>query len=98
MTFEEMVDSETPVLVDFFANWCGPCIAMMPMLEELQHELGDQVRIVKIDVDDDIDLAVRMKVMGVPTLMLFRNGQELWRQPGILTKESLKKIIEAAGS
>jgi len=98
MTFEELVDSETPVLVDFHAAWCGPCRAMLPVLDDLEEEFGERVRIVKIDVDENTDLAVRMKVMGVPTFMLFRNGHELWRQPGVLTKESLKMIIETAAS
>jgi thioredoxin 1 len=98
MTFEELVDSETPVLVDFHAAWCGPCRAMLPVLDDLEEEFGERVRIVKIDVDENTDLAVRMKVMGVPTFMLFRNGHELWRQPGVLTKESLKMIIETATS
>ena len=96
LTFEQMVDSETPVLVDFFATWCGPCRAMLPVLDELQDEMGERLRIVKIDVDEDTDLAVRMKVMGVPTFMLYRKGRELWRQPGVFTKEALKKIIETA--
>lgn len=96
MTFEELVDSETPVLVDFHAAWCGPCRAMLPVLDDLEEDFGDQLRIVKIDVDEHTDLAVHMKVMGVPTFMLFRNGHELWRHPGVFTKESLKKIIETA--
>ena len=98
MTFEEIVDSETPVLVDFHAAWCGPCRAMLPVLDDVEAELGERVRIIKIDVDEDTELAVRMKVMGVPTFMLFREGRELWRQPGVLTKESLIKIIEKAAS
>jgi thioredoxin 1 len=98
MTFEELVDSETLVLVDFHAAWCGPCRAMLPVLDDLEEEFGERVRIVKIDVDENTDLAVRMRVMGVPTFMLFRNGHELWRQPGVLTKESLKMIIETAAS
>lgn len=69
---------------------------MVPVLDDLQAELGDRVRIHKIDVDEQTDLAVNLKVMGVPTFVLFRNGEELWRQPGVLTKEALKKVIEAA--
>ena len=71
---------------------------MEPVLDSLQQDFGDRVRIHKIDVDEDTDLAVRLKVMGVPTFMLYRNGQELWRQPGVLTKDALKKVIEAAES
>jgi thioredoxin 1 len=93
VTFEELINSETPVLLDFFATWCGPCHAMTPILKELKNELGDQVRIVKIDVDKNTDLATQMRVMGVPTFMLYKNSQELWRQPGMVTKEALKKVV-----
>ena len=93
-SFDALVNSDTPVLLDFWATWCGPCKAMMPVLDDLKAELGDRVRIVKIDVDKNLDLSVQMKVMGVPTFMLYRNGQELWRQPGVLTKAALREVIE----
>ncbi len=69
---------------------------MLPVLDEIKAELGDRVRIVKVDVDENTDLAVQLKVMGVPTFMLYRNGQELWRQAGVMTKAGLKHVVEAA--
>jgi thioredoxin 1 len=93
MTFEQIINEPTPTLVDFFATWCGPCKAMMPALETLKTEMGDQIRIIKIDVDKNTDLAVAQKVMGVPTLALFKNGKELWRQAGVMTAPGLKEVV-----
>ncbi len=95
MSFQELTNTETPVLVDFWAPWCGPCKAMMPVLEDLKADLGDRVRILKIDIDKNVDLAVQMKVMGVPTFMIYKNGKQHWHQAGVLTKEALKKAIES---
>jgi thioredoxin 1 len=92
--FQELIHAPTPVLIDFFAEWCGPCKAMEPTLEQLKTELGDNLDIIAIDVDELTDLAVEMKVMGVPTLMLFQNGRLLWREAGTQTLPALKQIVE----
>lgn len=89
--FDEIIQSPRPVLIDFFATWCGPCRAMAPVLSELGAILGNRISIVEIDVDQHTDLAVKMRVMGVPTFMIYKNGRQLWSEAGTFTLETLKK-------
>ncbi len=91
--FETLIQSDRLVLVDFHAPWCGPCRAMMPMLDEVQAKMGDALHIEKINVDEQTSLAVQQKVLGVPTLMLFRRGQELWRHAGEISEGALMQVI-----
>ncbi len=92
--FNDIINSEQLTLVDFFATWCGPCKMMHPVLEQLKDEMGDSIRIIKIDVDKNNSLAMNYRVQSVPTLMLFRKGEMLWRQSGALPLSALKKVIE----
>ncbi len=96
LDFETLISADRLTLVDFHATWCAPCRAMMPMLDEVQAEFSDRLRIEKIDVDEHTTLAVQQRVMGVPTLILFRKGRELWRHAGTLGKESLLQAIRTA--
>ena len=92
--FSEIINSNTPVLVDFFADWCGPCKMLAPILKQVKDEMGETVKIVKIDVDKNQPLAAQFHVRGVPTMILFKNGKQLWRQSGVLQKNDLVSIIK----
>ena len=91
--FNDIINSANPVLVDFFATWCGPCQMLSPVLKQVKENLGERITIIKIDVDKNQELAQKHQVRGVPTMMLFQEGKQLWRQSGVLTKEEITKII-----
>ncbi len=93
--FNDIIKSDKPVLVDFYATWCGPCQTLAPILKQVKESLGDTVSIIKIDIDKNQPLASQYQVRGVPTMMLFRNGRQLWRQSGVLSKDDIVKIIMA---
>lgn len=91
--FDTIINSDKPVLIDFFATWCGPCKMLSPVLKEVKDRLGDTVSIIKIDVDKNQQIASQYQVRGVPTMILFQNGKQLWRQSGVLSKEEIIKTI-----
>lgn len=93
MTFNELIQSDKPVLVDFFAEWCGPCKVMAPILKEVKQEVGDAANILKVDVDKNPQAAAQFQVQGVPTLILFKKGEVLWRQSGVVPKNGLVGVI-----
>jgi thioredoxin 1 len=92
-TFQDIIQSDKPVLVDFFATWCGPCQTLGPILKEVKDSLGERVSIIKIDVDKNQALAGTYQVRGVPTMILFQNGKQLWRQSGVLSKQQIIQVI-----
>ena len=96
--FNELINGDKPVLVDFTAEWCGPCKMQGPILKEVSGEINNKARIVKIDIDRNPQVASQYQVRGVPTLILFKNGQPVWRQSGVAGKQQLLDVINQHGT
>ena len=91
--FDTIIKSDKLVLIDFFATWCGPCKTLAPILKQVKDSLGERITILKIDVDKNQQLSNKYQVRGVPTMILFQEGKQLWRQSGVLSKEEIIKTI-----
>jgi thioredoxin 1 len=93
-SFNDVIQSETPVLVDFSAEWCSPCKMLAPVLSEVKKKVGDKVKIIKIDIDKNPKLAASFKVQSVPTMIVFQNGEAKWRQSGLMTAVALEGVLK----
>ena len=93
-TFKELIDSHTPVLVDFYADWCTPCQTMSSILVNVKKTQSDAIRIIKLNVDKNRDLALKYSIQSIPTLMIFKDGKQMWRQSGVISEDALNKVIE----
>jgi thioredoxin 1 len=92
-SFQKLINSEKPVLIEFSAEWCGPCKVMAPILEQVKREIGDKATVIKIDVDLNQHVSQSLNITGVPTLMIYKRGKQLWRQSGVLDKNRLIGIL-----
>ncbi|WP_295986333.1 thioredoxin [uncultured Algibacter sp.] len=94
--FSILINTKQAVLVDFYADWCGPCKMLAPILKEVKKDLEDGIKIIKIDVDKNQHLAAKYQVRGVPTMILFKNGEQVWRQSGVLQKNDIINVIKSS--
>lgn len=94
--FKDIINSEKPVLIDFHAEWCGPCKTLAPIIKDVKHQMGDAVKVIKIDVDKNAQLASSLNIQGVPTLMVYRNGEMKWRQSGVVPAAQIIAQVENA--
>lgn len=92
-SFQDLIDGELPILVDFYAEWCGPCKQMMPTIKEVAQELSGKAKVIKIDIDKNLAVAEKYKIMGVPTFILFHQGEIKWRQAGVLSKQQMINAV-----
>ncbi len=93
-TFNTLINGDKPVLVDFFATWCGPCKTLAPILEDVKQRVGDKATIIKIDIDKSPEAANKFQVQAVPTMILFKQGKIVWRQPGVVSSNQIQDAIE----
>ena len=93
-SFSDIINSNKPVLIDFHATWCGPCKQLSPIIQEVSKDLGEAVRVIKIDVDKNQSVAQKYQIRGVPTMMIFKEGKQLWRQSGVLSKDVIKAELQ----
>ena len=92
--FNELIQSSKPVLVDFYAEWCGPCQIMKPRILDVAERMGDDIKVIQINVDKEKELATRFRIASVPTLIIFKNGKQQWRQSGIISAHALMKLLQ----
>lgn len=92
-SFQDLIASKTPTIIDFFATWCGPCRMVTPILEDLKSDLGENIRVYKIDVDQNQNLAAQYNVRSIPTIMIFKDGKLQWRESGVQSKATLKTVL-----
>jgi len=93
-SFNKLISSEKPVLIDFYATWCGPCKMLSPIIKEIKEDFGDKIRVIKIDVDKNATLSKKLEIMSMPTLMIFKEGKNVWRTVGIQTKTAIALKIK----
>jgi len=93
-SFSDIINAEEPVLIDFYANWCNPCMTMMPLMEELSGDLKGKVKIIKVDIDKNMPAVKQYQVMGVPTFILFKGGKQLWKKPGVIAKKEFLEVFK----